>query len=114
LTLENPFDHNVECRFCDEQAGHRADCGWLLSLVQGWDELQAENARLERKVVDQEQVLTTQLRTLDELRGELDAAHKQLARAVAWPSFPFDLRGHCLYCDQHATHTPDCRRPERL
>lgn len=30
---ENPFDHNAECRYCDEQAAHRADCPWLLELV---------------------------------------------------------------------------------
>jgi hypothetical protein len=29
-----PFDHNVECTYCDEQAGHRADCPWLLALLQ--------------------------------------------------------------------------------
>jgi len=26
---DNPLDHNAECRFCDEQAGHAADCPWL-------------------------------------------------------------------------------------
>src|SRR5262245_47487939 len=26
---DNPFDHNAECRFCDEQAGHAGDCPWL-------------------------------------------------------------------------------------
>ena len=29
----NPFDHNGECRYCDEQAMHAADCPWLDRLV---------------------------------------------------------------------------------
>lgn len=29
----NPFDHNAECLYCDEQASHAADCPWLLQLV---------------------------------------------------------------------------------
>jgi hypothetical protein len=36
---DDPFDHNGECKFCDEQAMHRADCPWLLQLI-------AEHARL--------------------------------------------------------------------
>jgi len=36
---DDPFDHNGECRFCDEQGMHRADCPWLL-------ELQRENAQM--------------------------------------------------------------------
>ena len=30
---DNPFDANAECRFCDEQAGHAADCPWLEGIV---------------------------------------------------------------------------------
>jgi hypothetical protein len=36
---ENPFDHNAECTYCDEQAAHRADCPWLMELLR-------ENGRL--------------------------------------------------------------------
>lgn len=31
--MMNPFDANAECRYCDEQAMHRADCEWLLNLI---------------------------------------------------------------------------------
>jgi len=31
--MDQPFDHNAECRFCDEQAAHAADCPWLLQLI---------------------------------------------------------------------------------
>jgi Skp family chaperone for outer membrane proteins len=33
-TADDPFDHNGECRFCDELGMHRADCPWLLDRVQ--------------------------------------------------------------------------------
>jgi hypothetical protein len=56
----DPFDHNGECRFCDELGYHRADCSWLLQLMREhamWsagseelakriDELEAENKKL--------------------------------------------------------------------
>jgi ferritin len=64
MPIENPFDHNVECRYCDEQAAHAADCPWLEKLL--------------AHVVDQEQVITNQLRTLGELRATLDATSQQL------------------------------------
>jgi hypothetical protein len=31
---DDPFDHNGECRYCDELGMHRADCSWLLQLMQ--------------------------------------------------------------------------------
>jgi hypothetical protein len=36
---DDPFDHNAECTFCDEQAMHRADCPWLLRLIADQDTL---------------------------------------------------------------------------
>jgi hypothetical protein len=30
---DDPFDHNGECRYCDELGYHRADCSWLLQLI---------------------------------------------------------------------------------
>lgn len=45
--IENPWDHNVECRFCDEQAAHAADCPWLLRLEARVAELEAEVALLQ-------------------------------------------------------------------
>lgn len=38
----DPFDHNGECRFCDEPAGHAADCSWLLRLQEQVTELIAK------------------------------------------------------------------------
>jgi len=35
---EQPFDHNGECTFCDEQAAHRADCPWLLERLEELEE----------------------------------------------------------------------------
>jgi uncharacterized coiled-coil protein SlyX len=32
MKTDGPWDHNGECRFCDEPAMHRADCSWLLKL----------------------------------------------------------------------------------
>lgn len=29
----SPLDHNAECRYCDEQGYHAADCPWLLGVV---------------------------------------------------------------------------------
>jgi hypothetical protein len=37
----NPWDHNAECRYCDEQGMHRADCEWLIDVLE-----QAENYQL--------------------------------------------------------------------
>jgi len=31
---DQPFDANGECRECDEQLAHRADCPWLLRLIE--------------------------------------------------------------------------------
>jgi hypothetical protein len=39
--IEQPFDHNGECRYCDELGMHRADCAWLLEMV-------ADHARLQK------------------------------------------------------------------
>lgn len=41
LGMENPWDHNAECRYCDEQGMHRADCAWLEQVI-------VENRRLTR------------------------------------------------------------------
>lgn len=41
MSSDNPFDHNAECRFCDEQAMHRADCPWLVDLVENYQLLLA-------------------------------------------------------------------------
>ena len=41
-TVTQPFDHNAECRFCDEQAMHRADCPWLMALEAKVAELDAQ------------------------------------------------------------------------
>jgi chromosome segregation ATPase len=30
---EQPFDHNGECRHCDEPGMHRADCPWLVARL---------------------------------------------------------------------------------
>jgi hypothetical protein len=38
MPTEQPFDHNGECRFCDELGMHRADCSWLLKLQADYDE----------------------------------------------------------------------------
>jgi hypothetical protein len=35
---ESPFDHNGECRYCDELGMHRADCSWLLQLQADYTE----------------------------------------------------------------------------
>jgi hypothetical protein len=54
----DPFDHNGECRYCDELGMHRADCPWLLEVL-------AENKRLrEIEIVLREEI--------DSLRKELD------------------------------------------
>jgi hypothetical protein len=80
---DNPFDHNLECRYCDEQAAHRIDCPWFLQLVQEhafWssgaqelaarvDQLEAENAALR---LDAERERTAR-RIVDEaLRQQLE------------------------------------------
>jgi hypothetical protein len=31
--IEQPFDHNGECRYCDELGMHRADCAWLVEQL---------------------------------------------------------------------------------
>jgi hypothetical protein len=41
MAVENPFDHSAECRYCDEQAMHAADCRWLLGVVAGAERLHA-------------------------------------------------------------------------
>jgi len=33
MAIEQPLDHNAECRYCDEQAMHRVDCPWLIALI---------------------------------------------------------------------------------
>jgi hypothetical protein len=44
--IDDPFDHNAECTFCDEQGMHTADCPWIEQLVAEVERLQAEVARL--------------------------------------------------------------------
>lgn len=34
MTIDQPFDHNSECRFCDELGGHTAGCPWLLERLE--------------------------------------------------------------------------------
>lgn len=45
---QSPFDHNVECRYCDEQAAHRADCPWLVALVEEHRDYQRSFALFEK------------------------------------------------------------------
>ena len=37
----NPWDHNGECTYCDEQGMHRADFPWLLRLIAEVERLHA-------------------------------------------------------------------------
>lgn len=39
--MESPWDHNAECRYCDEQGMHRADCSWLVALEAKVEQLEA-------------------------------------------------------------------------
>lgn len=32
--LYAPWDHNAECRFCDEQGVHAVDCPWIATWIQ--------------------------------------------------------------------------------
>lgn len=34
IGVDNPWDHNGECRFCDEQAMHTAECPWVAALIE--------------------------------------------------------------------------------
>jgi hypothetical protein len=65
VASDQPFDHNAECRFCDEQGMHAIDCPWLLGLI--------------AKVDSQEEVIRNQLRNLGELRAAHDALQKDKA-----------------------------------
>jgi hypothetical protein len=66
---DDPFDHNAECTFCDEQGMHRADCPWLLQVLQ-------EHAMWSAGVEDA-------AREIDRLRDQLDAAEADLAKKNA-------------------------------
>lgn len=48
-----PFDHNGECLICDELAGHRADCAWLLGLLVEIEQLQKDSEVAQVKEMDQ-------------------------------------------------------------
>ena len=42
MPIEQPLDHNAECKYCDEQAYHRIDCPWLLELIAQAEDLAAK------------------------------------------------------------------------
>lgn len=82
LPLTDPFDHNAECTFCDEQGAHAADCSWLLALI---DEVGRARETLEATVLKhmqeraaQEETIRNQLQNLGDLRRQLDEHARQL------------------------------------
>jgi len=87
---DDPFDHNAECRFCDEQGAHRADCEWLLRLQADvvrleeaatalgaqWKAVAAERDRLRAALDD----IATADPTMDDARALISVAQVALVR----------------------------------
>jgi len=76
MAIEQPFDHNAECRYCDEQAMHRADCTWLVETLKKGEHFQRVAAALERELV----AATQKIEALELLVTELLAAAKAAAK----------------------------------
>jgi hypothetical protein len=51
--MDQPFDHNGECTFCDEPGMHRADCPWLLQLLAEVEDLRAKVEYLQQIILDE-------------------------------------------------------------
>jgi hypothetical protein len=72
--VESPWDHNAECRYCDEQGMHRADCSWLMALEARVASLEAE-LQTANELANQIQLrLKEQLAALRELAEARDVA----------------------------------------
>jgi hypothetical protein len=86
---EQPFDHNGECTFCDELAGHRADCSWLLDLIADHARLQQAAARLAVGTDDLTLVFEAQQAEIERLRAEVARLQQELVtRGRATSSTP--------------------------
>lgn len=68
---DDPFDHNGECRFCDELGMHRADCKWLLQLI-------AEVERLRRELAAAVDATETNWRLKCETQAEIERLREAL------------------------------------
>jgi len=69
-----PFDHNGECTHCDEHLAHRADCPWLLELINLLATLTTERDKLRGDLLKRSNEKRQQLITLIEIRYLCDRA----------------------------------------
>jgi hypothetical protein len=72
----DPFDHNAECRFCDEQAGHRADCPWLLALQQCVQAKDEELVKANEKVEEAREAARSYAAEVVEYEQSFERYHK--------------------------------------
>jgi cell division protein FtsB len=77
---EQPFDHNGECRYCDELGMHRADCAWLLEMVADHARLQKAAAMLAVGTDDLAVAFDEQQTEIEQLRAQLDAAKDEIEK----------------------------------
>jgi NAD(P)-dependent dehydrogenase (short-subunit alcohol dehydrogenase family) len=80
MPLESPWDHNAECRYCDEQAAHAADCSWLVKLEAQLPATEEELRKANATILAQAGNIGGLRREVDEQR--LDAERERVARRV--------------------------------
>lgn len=82
--MSDPWDHNGECRYCDEQGMHRADCTWLVEMLKKLDHFQTLSVIKDEQLFEAHGRLNLMATRVEELEAALDPVQRAEQAQNRW------------------------------